>query len=401
MTRVYYLHVEISTLCNAACPCCPRFNQNSPLIGPGLQPGYITFDLFKKWFPPEILSATQYINFCGNHGDPGTNPDLPKIIEYLSQFNNIKKFQFHTNGGMKTHKFWKEVALACNKCEFPVNPVFSIDGLKDTNHIYRRNVKWDKLVDNLKGFLSVIDEKIWTTVDYLVFKHNEHQIEEAEKFFNDLGINDVQFKAPINLDDGESITPIPSLGTDGSVLYWIYPTDVAKFKPSYLAENAATKYPKKTLIDIEKSANAQTWDEKEYEEIENSSKSKIIPRCGYNDLYVEADGEVHQCCFVATGYYSIRELYMKGKNVGPAAKQLLDYKKKIGFEKFNLQHTTINEILDSKLLFKMYNANWNKTYEGGKMLHCVEFCGSKNSIDTVYEVNKEKDISSRTSNVPI
>ena len=49
---------------------------------------------------------------------------------------------------------------------------FSVDGLKDTNHIYRKNVKWDKIQANMDTYLAGPGIMHW---DFIVFKHNFHQ----------------------------------------------------------------------------------------------------------------------------------------------------------------------------------------------------------------------------------
>ena len=49
------MHIELTNGCNAACPMCVRFHNNSPLTRPDLEIGQITIDKFKKYFPPHIL----------------------------------------------------------------------------------------------------------------------------------------------------------------------------------------------------------------------------------------------------------------------------------------------------------------------------------------------------------
>ena len=52
--------------------------------------------------------------------------------------------------------------------------VFSVDGLEDTNHIYRRGVKWEKLFANMKAYSETGAMGIW---EFLIFDHNKHQVE--------------------------------------------------------------------------------------------------------------------------------------------------------------------------------------------------------------------------------
>ena len=56
--------------------------------------------------------------------------------------------------------------------------VFGIDGLSDTNHIYRKNVNWSKLEENYKTFIDHGGKAIW---QFIVFEHNKHQLSQAKK----------------------------------------------------------------------------------------------------------------------------------------------------------------------------------------------------------------------------
>lgn len=55
--------------------------------------------------------------------------------------------------------------------------MFSIDSLKDTNSIYRVDSQWNKLMENASAYLKFGAKARW---DFLVFKHNEHQVEQAQ-----------------------------------------------------------------------------------------------------------------------------------------------------------------------------------------------------------------------------
>jgi len=69
--------------------------------------------------------------------------------------------------------------------------IFSIDGLEDTNHLYRQKVNWNSVMRNAKAFINAGGRARW---DFIVFKHNEHQVEEAQQLSNDLGFETFQFK---------------------------------------------------------------------------------------------------------------------------------------------------------------------------------------------------------------
>jgi hypothetical protein len=81
----------------------------------------------------------------------------------------------NTNGGLRSVEWWQELASILNQPRDYV--VFSIDGLADTNHIYRINVKWNKVLENAKAFINAGGSAHW---DMLVFDHNRHQVDSAE-----------------------------------------------------------------------------------------------------------------------------------------------------------------------------------------------------------------------------
>ena len=127
--------IELSSLCNAACPWCPRYEDFSEVVNKQLEPQYITIDQFKEWFPPDFMSRIKLWAFTGDYGDAGTNPDLPDIIRHIYKHNPDAQLSMNTNGGMRTPDFWGLLGQLFSRKEHN-NMIFSIDGLEDTNHIY-------------------------------------------------------------------------------------------------------------------------------------------------------------------------------------------------------------------------------------------------------------------------
>ena len=144
----FAVHVEATTRCNSRCPSCPRFIDSTPITNPALVLDEIKIDEFKAWLPPEFLQQhAECFNFCGNYGDPMMCTDIVEIIEYLVE-NNVLKIALHTNGGMRNKKVWNRLGQLLNQRNRHV--VWSVDGLEDTNNLYRREVKWKNIVNNIK-----------------------------------------------------------------------------------------------------------------------------------------------------------------------------------------------------------------------------------------------------------
>lgn len=171
------LQIELTSFCNAECPSCERqesFKNFSSFSNPysrQLNQKYITVQDFKKWFNHDFNNLKR-IHFCGAIDEPTLNPDLIQICDYISSNYKNVEIWIATNGGTKTVKFWRELA------KFNTIVIFGIDGLSDTNHIYRKNVKWNKLEKNYKAYIDNGGRAIW---QFIVFEHNKHQISKAKK----------------------------------------------------------------------------------------------------------------------------------------------------------------------------------------------------------------------------
>ena len=101
------------------------------------------------------------------------NPDILEGCQTWSDMG-VKIMAFDTNGGLRSEEFWRSLAKIRG-----VYCTFSIDGLEDTNHIYRVGVDWNKLERNFTAFIEAGGTAEWK---YLIFNHNEHQVEEARDF---------------------------------------------------------------------------------------------------------------------------------------------------------------------------------------------------------------------------
>ena len=179
-----FIHFELGNKCNLACPMCPRVDL--------LKKNYIdnkydiTPENFKKIIDP-ILYNCKHFYFSGNYSDPVMNDHLFDIINY--SFTNPKiSVQIGTNGSLRNTKYWSALGKKFKDRQDETGNVstllFAIDGLEDTNHIYRVNSKWNKIIDNVKAFVDAGGVADWK---YVIFGHNEHQVEEANKLSKKLG----------------------------------------------------------------------------------------------------------------------------------------------------------------------------------------------------------------------
>jgi len=174
------LHLEITTLCNANCPQCSR--ENSKLYNDAIHRSEITLSQCYDLFSIEFIQGLDKMFMCGDFGDPAAGKDTIEIFRYFRSINPDIVLGMNTNGSIGNKTWWKELAsVLSNPFDYVV---FSIDGLEDTNHIYRKGVHWNKLILNASTFISAGGSAHW---DMLVFKHNEHQVEESKLKAKELG----------------------------------------------------------------------------------------------------------------------------------------------------------------------------------------------------------------------
>ena len=142
--------IEITSYCNAACPQCPRNNLGYG-INPYLYLQHLPYTILDKTFNEDLVSRIRQIFFCGSYGDPILHPDFLEICQNFRNKNPYVWLYIHTNGGLYNTDYWCKLAKIINgygKIDF------GIDGLEDTNHIYRKNVNYNKVIENARAFID-------------------------------------------------------------------------------------------------------------------------------------------------------------------------------------------------------------------------------------------------------
>ena len=157
------LQLEITNYCNASCPSCERAEGNKRL-----NDSHVSLEDLQRWIDFDQWKSLQKVHLCGNVDEPTLHPQLLDIIEWIPVTTWIA-----TNGGTRDDHFWELLGTMENSMV-----VFAIDGLEDTNHIYRRNVNWKKLQRNFRTYIDSGGRAAW---QFIVFNHNNHQIEEARE----------------------------------------------------------------------------------------------------------------------------------------------------------------------------------------------------------------------------
>ena len=178
--EITQIHFEVTSRCNAACPMCARNDNGGPVIST-LPLTELTLEDCKEIFPEDFVKRLQHWKFCGNYGDPCVAHDAKEICEWLINLNSNIQISIHTNGSIRRPEWWADLARILGKNG---HVVWGLDGLRDTNHIYRKNTNWDVIMNNVAAFRSSGGRSVW---QFIPFAHNEHQIDEAKELAAKLG----------------------------------------------------------------------------------------------------------------------------------------------------------------------------------------------------------------------
>ena len=169
------VELEISSDCNAACPGCAR-TQNLDI----LQPRNLTIQQIQTWFPDRRHIEDKTFKLCGVLGDPIVNPDCMAITKWLLEHGG--NVAYSTNGGRNSAEWWRELGELSGRYKHDQLKVhFCVDGV-DTNHIYRVNTNYKIIDRNMQAYSDgghSIGSKAQASWVYIVFDHNEHEVETA------------------------------------------------------------------------------------------------------------------------------------------------------------------------------------------------------------------------------
>lgn len=327
------IHLELTNKCQASCPMCPR-NIQGGIPNPWLVETEITIDQFKQWFPVSFVKQLNRLYMCGNYGDAIVAKDTLKVFQYLRETNPSMFLNLHTNGSARNKDWWQELA------RLNVGVTFALDGLEDTNHLYRIGTDFNKIIENARAFISAGGEARW---HMLVFDHNKHQIEECRAMSKELGFyefsqkNSSRFRGPY----------LNVLNKDGTTSHRLYPSD----RSSEISQQVMEQKIKMMF--------------KPEEEIETP-----VIHCKAQQgsaMYVGANGALAPCCWIDfTG-------------AEPFNPSLVDYKD-LGFNQPNLNTSTIEEIFDSGYFNKI-----EETWKSKPLRQCSRQCGKFDRLNEQFK----------------
>lgn len=295
------LDLEISAVCNAACPQCIRHPTASNLLNPVVDNKVRwTLDDVKKYLPPSDLVNIESYLFNGNYGDFITNNEALDIIEYFSIVSPNATFHINTNGSARTTDWWRKLATIQH-----IKVTFAIDGLKDTHHLYRRNTDFDTILENASAFIQAGGTAEWMMT---IFAHNEHQVNECNELSKSLGFAKFtpRFSYRGNVVVTEDTKPIHFIKQASSL---------------NLPSNRAVLLGDK-LKEIEKQISNGTYREKQCHNNQPLSDKNDCMSYKDRSIFIGADWFVAPCCYVGnlglgnTSHWGHDDFIQKIKSIG-------------------------------------------------------------------------------------
>lgn len=335
------LQFEISSICNLKCFGCTRVDNTNYEVADTIPKNVVLdLDIFKKIIDNSLVEKhVNKIQFCGTLDEPTSHPQFLDMLRYAAGKYHIS---IHSNCSVRTPKYWQEMANILKDHSHSL--LANIDGLEDTNHIYRRGANWNKIVENITAFLDNGGNGRW---QMLIFPWNEHQVDDIKAYAAGLGFH--SFKARHNRSE------LPNFSKDWSPLS----------KKSY--QEVYTEFLQK-----------HDRDSKKYGYID----------CKYQQdktYFISFDGKLWPCCFLSSTRFDPEQKEMRRKK----EERYSHYG-----ENWNCLYThSIDEIIDTEFykndLVKSFSNTKHGTGRFDRIFRCTSTCTQVSSTHNPFNEANE------------
>jgi MoaA/NifB/PqqE/SkfB family radical SAM enzyme len=243
----------------------------------------LDLEFFKRNFTEEfILEHVEKITFCGDDGDPIYAHDLISVIEYIKSIKPVE-IVIVTNGSHKKPEWWKDLGYVLTDAD---TVHFSIDGWdNESNNLYRVNSHFDSIITGIETLKSVSHCRlVWAAI---AFKFNELQLTVMESHARKLGM------------DAFQLTKSTKFGK-------IYPSygNNDPLEPSEQNISGSHRFERDVILLSSRGLNSQTNTKniQLYKSITEVNGVKPLCKIGNKGLYIDAQGRLFPCCWVANRY---------------------------------------------------------------------------------------------------
>jgi len=336
------VHIEPTQKCQAACLQCDR-NINGGIDNPYLTGSELKSQDYNTIFTEKFIQQLNHMYMCGNLGDPCVSTESIYGFEYFRFTNFNMHLSMNTNGGAQDTEWWKRLGLILGKSG---HVTFSFDGLEDTNHLYRQNVNWKRCMENSSAFISSGGRARW---EFIIFEHNQHQIQEAKILAKKMGFEDFRTKktgrffSTVKHEGKEEHQGVNRKGEQTQKLQ--------KPKDEYI--NAALKKEKDIVTEYGSMDH--------YYDVTPIDCKSIVK----SEIFVTAEGHVFPCCWLGGQQY---KWYWKPKEA-PIWKLIKNP------NNINAKYNSLQDIVEG-YFFKSIEKSWScDSVNNGKLKVCANKCG--------------------------
>lgn len=177
---IEWIDIELTSFCNIECKGCLRVQ--SKHADKFINKTYLDLNMIKEKFQKSMFPNIKIINFCGSIDEPTTHPQFFEIIEHFADWG--AHINIATNGSLRTTQWWEKLASILPKSH---KVTWGIDGADEVSEIYRKGSNFKKVESNFRAFNRAGGKSIW---QFIVFEHNEHQLEAAKTIAKEEGFAD-------------------------------------------------------------------------------------------------------------------------------------------------------------------------------------------------------------------
>jgi MoaA/NifB/PqqE/SkfB family radical SAM enzyme len=195
--RPYAIQIDASAHCQLACPSCPTADGSTK---PALGAGHLSVENFEA-----LLKANPHLREVelSNYGELFLNPRLPDILRIAHE----RGVSLHANNGANLNHA-SDAALDALVRYRMQSMTVSIDGASaETYAKYRKKGDFDRVLSHIQKInrLKKDQSSAYPILNwqFIVFGHNEHEIDAARKKAAELGMG---FVTKISWDD--AVSPI-------------------------------------------------------------------------------------------------------------------------------------------------------------------------------------------------
>lgn len=359
LAKIQEWQLEITTRCNASCPQCPR-NINGGRVNPHMPLIDLPLDYLKNVFTKDIINNTKQIFFCGSYGDPSVHPEFLEILQWFRSQRKDLWLYVHTNGAKRQEGFWEEVAKIMNGYG---QIDFGIDGLTNTNHLYRQGVLYEHAIENAKNFIKAGGRAKW---NFIVFKHNEHQIEEVKKLAEEYGFVESLIRKTGRFFDQRTLEPIEK-----------WPVKNSRGEITRYLEMPVNSFYRNSSLDRVQDIKKKYGSMIEYVKQTPITCDALLG----NKVVITAEGLVTPCNFFEHNLYDAR--FHEDQDPGsfdPLGKekynkQIINLYEKYGKDNLSIKNKTLDEIFKNNFWDDLILSWTKQSFEEGRLFECAFTCG--------------------------